>query len=315
MDEWCPLRKGDINGTPEGRGSGRRPSQVVKQLDQYNPAARFFHYDARGHRTLQTDSSGNIAEQYEYDAFGYPYFFNATGTNLGYSPWGNRFLFTGREWLSDLKLYDYRNRLYQPELGRFLQPDPKHFAAGDYNLYRYCHNDPVNKADSFGLQDYKPVNAFSRDGEYETVRFTTWARPSTGTNLRKELHWEVKREQHNVDHAYKDNQLTPAVTTAASGTSGNSITWHIKVEYDQKDFGPRWMAFAREKEHEHADWILDYAKLNATIVAATNAFQQGRLDSAAHNLLHNKMAHEEFLDKFTGRHALEENGQVLPYNQ
>ena len=62
-------------------------------------------------------------------------------------------LFTGREYLSELKLYDYRARMYQPELGRFMQPDPKHFAAGDYNLYRYCHNDPVNKSDPMGLQD------------------------------------------------------------------------------------------------------------------------------------------------------------------
>jgi RHS repeat-associated protein len=67
------------------------------------------------------------------------------------SAWGNRFLFTGREYLSELKLYDYRNRMYQPELGRFLQPDPKEFGAGDYNLYRYCHNDPINKTDPFGL--------------------------------------------------------------------------------------------------------------------------------------------------------------------
>jgi uncharacterized protein RhaS with RHS repeats len=41
--------------------------------------------------------------------------------------------------------------MYQPELGRFLQPDPKEFAAGDYNLYRYCHNDPVNRNDPMGL--------------------------------------------------------------------------------------------------------------------------------------------------------------------
>jgi hypothetical protein len=32
-----------------------------------------------------------------------------------------------------------------------MQPDPKEFAAGDYNLYRYCHNDPVNHADPTGL--------------------------------------------------------------------------------------------------------------------------------------------------------------------
>ena len=44
-----------------------------------------------------------------------------------------------------------RVRLYQPELGRFLQPDSKEFGAGDYNLYRYCHNDPVNKSDPTGL--------------------------------------------------------------------------------------------------------------------------------------------------------------------
>lgn len=140
----------------------------------------------------------------------------------------------------------------QPELGRFMQPDPKHFAAGDYNLYRYAHNDA---------------------------------------------------------------QVAAAVTTAESSTSGNSITWHIKVEYNQKDFGPRWMAFARAKEHEHADWILDYAQSRATTIAATNAFQQGRLESAAQNLLYNKMAHEEFLDKFTGRHTLKDNGQAVPQNE
>ena len=49
---------------------------------------------------------------------------DAHGQWRGYSPWGNRFLFTGREWLRELGMYDFRNRLYQPELGRFMQPDP-----------------------------------------------------------------------------------------------------------------------------------------------------------------------------------------------
>jgi RHS repeat-associated protein len=113
----------------------------------------YYHYDARGHCTLLTNSSGDVREQYDYDAFGFPYFYDAAGNNIGYSLYANRFLFTGREWLSDLKLYDYRARLYNPELGRFMQPDPKEFAAGDYNLYRYCHNDPVNRSDPFGLID------------------------------------------------------------------------------------------------------------------------------------------------------------------
>jgi RHS repeat-associated protein len=151
---------------------GARVDEIVKQITPGNWWERYFHYDARGHCSLQTDAGGNIVEQYDYDAFGQPYFFDWAGTALvqynsatqqweGYSPWGNRFLFTGREWLSDngasaphnLKLYDFRNRVYQPELGRFMSPDPKHFTAGDYNLYRYCHNDPVNRIDPTGLVD------------------------------------------------------------------------------------------------------------------------------------------------------------------
>ncbi|HWM24005.1 MAG TPA: RHS repeat-associated core domain-containing protein [Chthoniobacterales bacterium] len=123
-------------------------------------------YDARGHCILLTDSTGTIQEQYDYDAFGMPYIYNAAGTSLGNSGGvGNRFLFTGREWLKDLRIYDYRYRHYQPELGRFLQLDPKQFEAGDYNLYRYCHNDPVNKSDPSGLVDlsYTPNNTKMAD--------------------------------------------------------------------------------------------------------------------------------------------------------
>ena len=114
--------------------------------------------------------------------------YDSQGLWKGYSQFGNRFLFTGREWselgsrdidgraerprerartsqwLTDLRLYDFRNRMYQPELGRFLQPDPKEFAAGDYNLYRYCHNDPVNRSDPFGLIDRDIDRELDRKG-------------------------------------------------------------------------------------------------------------------------------------------------------
>jgi RHS repeat-associated protein len=117
------------------------------------------HYDGQGNCTMLTAGTppGAIQEQYDYDAFGFPYFYSPNGNTLP-SPPRTRFLFTGREWLSDLRIYDYRARQYQPELGRFLQPDPKEFAAGDYNLYRYCHNDPVNKTDPTGLDGWQDNN-------------------------------------------------------------------------------------------------------------------------------------------------------------
>jgi RHS repeat-associated protein len=130
---------------------GGRVDEILQSRNVTTGQVAYHHYDARGHAILLTNSSGGIMEQYEYDAFGKPYFFNSTAQPLNSSTFENRFLFTGREYLSELKLYDYRNRMYHPELGRFLQPDPKHFEAGDYNLYRYCHNDPINKVDPDGL--------------------------------------------------------------------------------------------------------------------------------------------------------------------
>jgi hypothetical protein len=56
--------------------------------------------------------------------------------------------------------------MYQPELGRFLQPDSKEFAAGDYNLYRYCHNDPVNKNDPTGLRS-EMAEEIMRDRQWD----------------------------------------------------------------------------------------------------------------------------------------------------
>jgi len=35
---------------------------------------------------------------------------------------------------SRLGIYDYRNRMYHPGLGRFLQTDPIGFDAGDMNF-------------------------------------------------------------------------------------------------------------------------------------------------------------------------------------
>lgn len=60
-------------------------------------------------------------------------------------------MFTGREWLEKVGLYDYRNRMYSPVLGRFLQTDPIKFRAGDINLYRYVGNRYMYFTDPLGL--------------------------------------------------------------------------------------------------------------------------------------------------------------------
>jgi RHS repeat-associated protein len=158
-DGWSLIQEG-INVWSPTRlyVQGNRVDELEVTFNVVTSQYGFHQYDARGHCILTTDIGGNMMEEYDYDAWGKPHFYSASSGwswDLGYSEFGNRFLFTGREWLSGLGVYDYRNRLYHPELGRFLQPDPKEFAAGDYNLYRYCHNDPVNKSDPLGLLEFE----------------------------------------------------------------------------------------------------------------------------------------------------------------
>ena len=59
--------------------------------------------------------------------------------------------------VSDIGLYDLRNRFYFPDLGRFLQPDPIGFNGDPTNLYRYCSNNPLMWRDPSGLNEDPPA--------------------------------------------------------------------------------------------------------------------------------------------------------------
>ena len=112
--------------------------------------AVYYLADGLGSTVALTDETGSVVESATYDAYGLATLRNSTGKILTGSGYQNRFLFTGREWLSDAGIYDYRNRAYSPTLGRFLQTDPIRFGAGDPNIYRYCGNNPTCYIDPTG---------------------------------------------------------------------------------------------------------------------------------------------------------------------
>jgi RHS repeat-associated protein len=148
---WNLIEERDASGTLEQtyvHGAG--VDELLVKITASGPA--YYHHDGLGSTIALTGENGELLESYRYDAFGGVSVYDSSGSALPASPRGNRFLFTGREWLGQAGIYDYRNRVYSPGLGRFLQADPIRFSAGDVNLYRFVGNGPVNGRDPMGLE-------------------------------------------------------------------------------------------------------------------------------------------------------------------
>jgi RHS repeat-associated protein len=147
-DGWNLLEEqDDYNGLQASYIHGAKTDEIIRRTD-VNPL--YYHQDGLGNVVALTDSDGSVVERYSYDVYGAPKFKNASGGVLAASAYGNNFLFTGREYIALLGMYDYRNRVYWPKIGRFIQPDPIGFEGDPNNLYRYCGNNAVNGTDPTG---------------------------------------------------------------------------------------------------------------------------------------------------------------------
>ncbi len=152
-DSWSLIEERDNTGVlQKSYVHGAQTDEVLAVIRTTLPSPVFYHQDGLGNVTSLTDSAGGLLERYTYNAFGAPTLLDANGAPLSRSSVGNRLLFTGREWVAEVSLYDYRNRYYSVELGRWLSNDPIG-EEGGLNLYGYVHNNALNQTDAFGLQD------------------------------------------------------------------------------------------------------------------------------------------------------------------
>jgi|GEM_PF-2096191 len=148
-DGWSLLEERNLAGNLLARYyHGPVIDELLCRVTETNTV--YYHHDGLGSTVALTDSTGSVVESYTYDVYGQPSILSTTYQLLPTSSVTNRFLFTGREYLADLALYDYRHRFYSPSLGRFLQTDPIRFDADDVNLYEYVDRNPALFTDPTG---------------------------------------------------------------------------------------------------------------------------------------------------------------------
>ncbi|GEM_PF-1026701 len=129
-----------------GPRSGKLPPPPAKTLPPA-PALRFYHTDHLGSSNVLTDATGAVVELHEYTPFGSV---SAQSPQpAAHSPFG----FTGQRQDAANGLIRFPARAYDPQLGRFLQPDPFVQDPSDpqtLNRYAYVRNNPLRFVDPSG---------------------------------------------------------------------------------------------------------------------------------------------------------------------
>jgi RHS repeat-associated protein len=115
----------------------------------YNNNLYFYLKDNRYSVQAITNQSSSVVESYSYSPFGILTVYDENHNVVSNSNLNNTVTFTGRRYDSESNLYDYRNRMYSPELARFISKDPKGYVDG-MNLYAYVKNNPLRYLDPMG---------------------------------------------------------------------------------------------------------------------------------------------------------------------
>lgn len=104
----------------------------------------FIHTDHLGTPILATKEDGSVKWTEEYQPFGKQLINEDSDNNIG---------FTGQKDDKSLGLTYMKARWYQPDIGRFMSPDPLKFTISDlssFNRYSYVGNNPYKYTDPTG---------------------------------------------------------------------------------------------------------------------------------------------------------------------
>jgi len=126
--------------------------RIVCTFDSVGINTEYYHPDQIHSTSVETDGSGNLYQHYEYSAFGQSRY---TSSSTAF-PVSRRY--TAQVLDEETGLYFYGARYYDPQLGRFIQPDTvvsSEFNPQSYDRYGYALNNPLKYVDPSGHAPWK----------------------------------------------------------------------------------------------------------------------------------------------------------------
>jgi RHS repeat-associated protein len=135
----------DLSGSLEGAGGiGGLLARSHGYASGEATAHNFYFADGNGNVVRMVSTNQAVVASYRYDPFGN--LISSGGSLAG----ANLYRFSSKPVHLGSGLYYYGYRFYDPNLQRWLNRDPIE-EDGGINLYGYVDNDPLGRADPFGL--------------------------------------------------------------------------------------------------------------------------------------------------------------------
>lgn len=151
LDEKGEIVELKIPGNPNNPESPAIAIEIKKET--YVPI-----YDLQGNVACLLDHNRRrVVESYRYSAYGEGEILNERGRAVTDSSVGNPWRFKGKRVDKEVGLIYFGYRYYDPEIGRWISPDPMGTIDGP-NMYAFVRNNPVKYVDYFGFNSQLDPN-------------------------------------------------------------------------------------------------------------------------------------------------------------
>lgn len=115
----------------------------------------YYHADHLGSTGYITGLDGTVLQHVEYIPGGEAFFEEKAGS------WSTPYLFSSKELDDETGLYYFGARYYNSHLGIWMSTDPMELDYPEVSSYAYCHGNPVNRIDLWGMSDEDPPSTVS----------------------------------------------------------------------------------------------------------------------------------------------------------